>query len=65
MMNDLQDAITRTSMKAYNAGLQREREHLIQLLREFKEKTECQCSNCDSWKNAFDWIVMELENEKL
>lgn len=64
-MNDLQDVITRTSMKAYNAGLQREREHLIKLLREFKERTECQCSNCDSWKNAFDWIVLELENEKL
>ena len=64
-MNDLQDVITRTSMKAYNAGLQREREHLIQLLRQFKEKTECQCSGCDSWKNAFDWIVLELENEKL
>jgi hypothetical protein len=64
-MNDLQDVITRTSMKAYNAGLQREREHLIQLLREFKEKTECQCTGCDSWKNAFDWIVLELENEKL
>lgn len=64
-MNDLQDVITRTSMKAYNAGLQREREHLIKLLREFKEKTECKCTGCDSWKNAFDWIVLELENEKL
>jgi hypothetical protein len=64
-MNDLQDVITRTSMKAYNAGLERERQHVIKLLREFKEKTECQCSGCDSWKNAFDWIVLELENEKL
>jgi hypothetical protein len=64
-MSDLQEVIASTSIKAYNEGLSRERQNLLNLLSEFKKKTECECSNCDSWKNAFDWIMLELQNENL
>jgi hypothetical protein len=64
-MSDLQEVIASTSIKAYNEGMNRERNHIVNLLREFKEKTECECTGCDSWKNAFDWLMLELQNEDL
>lgn len=66
MMNsDLQEVIATTSIRAYNEGLHRERQHIINLLAEFKERAQCECDGCDSWKNAFDWIMSEIQNEAL
>jgi hypothetical protein len=48
-------------MKAFNEGVARERDLILKLLIQTKQETKCQCENCESWKNAFDWLVSEIQ----
>ena len=59
-MSDLQEVIATTSIKAFNEGVARERDLILKLLTETKQETKCQCENCESWKNAFDWLASEI-----
>lgn len=59
-MSDLQEVIATTSMKAFNEGVARERDLILKLLTETKQETRCECDNCESWKNAFDWLASEI-----
>ena len=59
-MSDLQEVIATTSMKAFNEGVARERDLILKLLIETKQETRCECENCESWKNAFDWLASEI-----
>lgn len=63
-MSDLQEVIATTSMKAFNEGVARERDLILRLLRETKQDTKCECENCESWKNAFDWLASEIQGSK-
>lgn len=60
-MSDLQEVIATTSIKAFNEGVARERDLIIRLLKQTKQETKCECENCESWKNAFDWLVSEIQ----
>lgn len=60
-MSDLQEVIATTSIKAFNEGVARERDLIIRLLNQTKQETKCECENCESWKNAFDWLVSEIQ----
>lgn len=60
-MSDLQEVIATTSIKAFNEGVARERDLILRLLMETKQETKCECENCESWKNAFDWLVSEIQ----
>ena len=62
-MSDLNDLIATTSVKAYNQGLRSERENIIRMLKEMKQHTECNCSGCESWTNAFEFLIRELNGE--
>jgi hypothetical protein len=60
-MSDLQEVIAKTSMKAFNEGVARERDLILKFLAETKQETKCECENCQSWKNAFDWLASEIK----
>ena len=62
-MSDLNELIASTTVRAYNQGMQSEREHIIRMLKEMKQHTECDCSGCDSWTNAFEFLIRELRGE--
>jgi hypothetical protein len=62
-VSDINDLIAKTSVRAYNQGLRTEREHIIKMLQEMKQHTECDCSGCDSWTNAFEFLIRELNGE--
>jgi hypothetical protein len=57
---DLQSIIASASIKAYNQGLRTERERVVRLLRDLKEHTACDCAGCESWVNAFDYLMAEV-----
>jgi hypothetical protein len=61
-MSDLQDVIAKTSMKAFNEGVSRERDLILKFLSETKEETKCECEGCVAWKNAFDWLAAEIRS---
>ena len=61
-MSDLQEIIATTSMRAFNEGVARERDSVLKLLTETKQETKCECEGCQSWKNAFDWLALEIRN---
>jgi hypothetical protein len=63
-MSDLQEIIANTSIKAFNEGVCRERDMILNFLSKTKEATKCECENCQSWKNAFDWLMTEITNEQ-
>lgn len=60
-MSDLQEVIAKTSMRAFNEGVARERDLILNFLSETKQETKCECENCQSWKNAFDWLATEIK----
>jgi hypothetical protein len=60
-MSDLQDVIAKTSIKAFNEGISRERDLILKFLEDTKEETKCECENCQSWKSAFDWLATEIK----
>ncbi len=62
-MSDINDLIARTSVRAYNQGIRTEREHIIKMLQEMKQHTECECSGCVSWTNAFDFLMKAIEGK--
>ena len=61
-MSDLQEIIASTSIKAFNEGVSRERDLVLRFLMNTKQETKCECENCQSWKNAFDWLASEIRN---
>jgi hypothetical protein len=60
-MNDLQEAIATTSMRAFNEGVSRERNSIIELLEKHKQETACSCAGCEEWLNAFDFLIAEIK----
>ena len=62
-MSDLQDIIATSSIKAFNHGVLSERQHLISLLEKHKRETECDCPGCESWTNAFEFLIREIKGE--
>lgn len=59
-MSDLQEVIATTSIKAFNEGVARERDLILKLLTDTKQETKCECEGCQAWKNAFDWLALEI-----
>jgi len=57
---DLQSIIASATIKAFNQGLRTERERVVRLLRDLKEHTACDCAGCESWVNAFDYLMAEV-----
>jgi hypothetical protein len=62
-MSDLQDIIATSSIKAFNHGMKAERQHIIQLIEKHKQETSCDCSGCESWTNAFEFLKREIKGE--
>jgi hypothetical protein len=62
-MSDLNDLIAKTSVRAYNQGLRSERENIIRMLKDMKQHTECECAGCESWTNAFEFLIRTLNGE--
>lgn len=60
-MSDLQEVIAKTTIRAFNEGVSRERDSILRLLAETKQETKCECDNCQSWKSAFDWLATEIK----
>ena len=51
----------------YTIGFQKGRSYeqdriIKQFLMDKKQATKCECENCQSWKNAFDWLATEIRN---
>ena len=59
-MSELQDIIATSSIKAFNHGMQAEREHIIRLLAETKDETLCTCDGCKEWVSAFDFVIARI-----
>lgn len=57
---DLQSIIASATIKAYNQGLRTERHRVIGLLKDLKEHTACPCAGCESWTNAFEFLMTEI-----
>jgi hypothetical protein len=62
-MSEINDLIARTSVRAYNQGIRTEREHIIKMLQEMKQHTECDCSGCVSWTNAFEFLMEAIKGK--
>jgi len=62
-MSDLQDIIATSSIKAFNHGMKAERQHIIQLIEKHEQETSCDCSGCESWTNAFEFLKREIKGE--
>ena len=62
-MSQINDLIATTSIRAFNQGMQAEREHIVKLLAETKDETLCTCSGCKEWVNAFDYVIARIENK--
>jgi hypothetical protein len=62
-MSDLQDIIATSTIRAFNQGMQAEREHIVKLLAEAKSQTQCSCTGCEEWVNAFDYVIARVQNK--
>jgi hypothetical protein len=66
-MSDLQDIIATTSIRAfksgYNFGRKEEQEHIVTLINQHEQETDCDCLGCESWTNAFEFLKKEIKGE--
>ena len=62
-MSELQDIIATSSIRAFNHGMQAERQHVIQLLEQHKLQTECDYLGCESWTQAFEFLIQEVKGK--
>jgi hypothetical protein len=66
-MSDLQDIIATTSIRAfksgYNFGRKEEQEHIVTLINQHEQETDCDCTGCESWTNAFEFLKKEIKGE--
>jgi hypothetical protein len=66
-MSDLQDIIATTSIRAfksgYSFGRKEEQQHIIHLLDQHEQETNCDCPGCISWTNAFEFLKREIKGE--
>ena len=66
-MSDLQDIIATTSIRAfksgYNFGRKEEQQHIVTLINQHEQETDCDCPGCESWKNAFEFLIKEIKGE--
>jgi hypothetical protein len=59
-VSQINDIIATSSIKAFNHGMQAERDHIIRLLAETKDETLCTCDGCKEWVNAFDYVIARI-----
>lgn len=59
-MSDLQDVIARSTIKAFNQGINAERERVLRIINDHEAETKCQCDGCISWINAFELLKVEI-----
>jgi len=66
-MSDLQDIIATTSIRAfksgYNFGRKEEQQHIVTLINQHEQETDCDCPGCESWTNAFKFLKKEIKGE--
>ena len=62
-MSDLQDIIATSSIRAFNSGIKNQREYILRLIEKHKAETQCDCPGCESWKNAFEFLIKEIKGE--
>jgi hypothetical protein len=66
-MSDLQDIIATTSIRAfksgYSFGRKEEQQNIVKLLEQHEQETKCDCEGCQSWTNAFEFIIKEIKGE--
>ena len=66
-MSDLQDIIATTSIRAFNSGYnfgrKEEQEHIVTLINQHEQETDCDCPGCESWTNAFEFLKKEIKGE--
>lgn len=48
---------------AARQGAKAEQERIISMLQEMKQHTECKCPGCESWTNAFEFLIKEFNGE--
>jgi hypothetical protein len=62
-MSDLQDIIASSSIRAFNCGIKNQQEYVIRLIEKHKTETKCDCPGCESWTNAFEFLIKEIKGE--
>jgi hypothetical protein len=48
---------------AFDNGRKFERENILHLLDHHKQDTKCDCPGCESWTNAFEFLIREIKGE--
>jgi hypothetical protein len=48
---------------AFDNGRKYERESIVGLLEHHKHETNCDCPGCESWTNAFEFLIREIKGE--
>jgi hypothetical protein len=62
-MSDLQDIIASSSIRAFNCGVKNQQEYVLRLIEKHKQETKCDCPGCESWTNAFEFLIKEIKGE--
>lgn len=48
---------------AARQGAKEERNRIVALLKKHEEETKCDCPGCESWNNAFEFLIREIEGQ--
>lgn len=62
-MSDLHEIIATCTKRAYDSGVNAQRNNVVKLLESIKKETTCTCTNCEQWINAFEFIIAKLDGK--
>jgi len=62
-MSDLHEIIATCTKRAYNSGVNAQKQDVLKLLEAINKETTCTCSNCEQWVNAFEFLIAKLDGK--
>jgi hypothetical protein len=62
-MEEVNKIVGEVMQLAFDNGRKFERENTLHLLEHHKQDTKCDCPGCESWTNAFEFLIREIKGE--
>lgn len=62
-VEDINRVVNELLQLSFDKGRQFERDNIVSLLEHHEQETNCECPGCESWTNAFEFLIREIKGE--
>lgn len=62
-VEEINEVINGILQLSFDRGREFEKNNLLTLLERHKQETHCDCEGCESWTQAFEFLMAEIKGE--